>query len=443
MKPLSFIEQAKTKNIKVEEISTMNSEESRQNLEPENSNVPAVLPDIRTIVPSQFSANVEKARNILRGQQADLDELIDLSDRLRAELRFSYARRILLRAKNHKNISEDKNKRLKLFQKLALCTYKDQDLPTDERLERAFKILEEVEDLDTTVNQETLGLLGAINKRKWEFDNQRQNLERSLYYYLRGYRQGVVTDQGYTGINAAFVLDILASLEEGEADDASVSSGIAEKRREQARAIRQDIIDQVAPLTDDSGHEWVNSKWWYYATIAEAHFGLQKYDEAVEWLIKGQTAAEEIYEWELETCARQLAALARLQDKKNLKTEQFANTPAWAALEKAFGDAAVPRTAFLGKIGLALSGGGFRASLYHLGVLARLAELDALRQVEVLSCVSGGSIVGAHYYLKVRHLLQTKTEGEITREDYLTIVREMIGEFVEGVQQNVRIERCK
>ena len=30
-----------------------------------------------------------------------------------------------------------------------------------------------------------------------------------------------------------------------------------------------------------------------------------------------------------------------------------------------------------GKVGLALSGGGFRASLFHLGVLARLAELDA------------------------------------------------------------------
>ena len=30
-------------------------------------------------------------------------------------------------------------------------------------------------------------------------------------------------------------------------------------------------------------------------------------------------------------------------------------------------------------LGLALSGGGFRASLFHIGVLARLAELDLLR----------------------------------------------------------------
>ena len=48
-------------------------------------------------------------------------------------------------------------------------------------------------------------------------------------------------------------------------------------------------------------------------------------------------------------------------------------------------------------LGLALSGGGFRASFFHIGVLARLAELDLLRRVEALSTVSGGSIVGALY----------------------------------------------
>jgi len=65
------------------------------------------------------------------------------------------------------------------------------------------------------------------------------------------------------------------------------------------------------------------------------------------------------------------------------------------------------------KFGLALSGGGFRASLFHIGVLAKLAELDVLRRVEVLSCVSGGSIIGAHYYLQLRETLET-TELEKT-----------------------------
>lgn len=50
-------------------------------------------------------------------------------------------------------------------------------------------------------------------------------------------------------------------------------------------------------------------------------------------------------------------------------------------------------------IGLAMSGGGFRAAFFHLGVLRRLDEAGLLPQVKVLSCVSGGSFAGAVYYL--------------------------------------------
>ncbi len=46
----------------------------------------------------------------------------------------------------------------------------------------------------------------------------------------------------------------------------------------------------------------------------------------------------------------------------------------------------------LSGMGLALSGGGFRASLFHLGVTRRLHELGVLQQVTRISTVSGGSI---------------------------------------------------
>jgi NTE family protein len=44
------------------------------------------------------------------------------------------------------------------------------------------------------------------------------------------------------------------------------------------------------------------------------------------------------------------------------------------------------------RIGLAMSGGGFRATVFHLGVLARLAEEHRLEEVTFLSTVSGGSL---------------------------------------------------
>lgn len=88
------------------------------------------------------------------------------------------------------------------------------------------------------------------------------------------------------------------------------------------------------------------------------------------------------------------------------------------------------------RIGLALSGGGFRASLFHIGVLARLAELDLLRQVEVLSCVSGGSIIGALYYLYLKRELDE--HGEIDSPRLIELVDEMERHFLSVVQTNLR-----
>lgn len=88
--------------------------------------------------------------------------------------------------------------------------------------------------------------------------------------------------------------------------------------------------------------------------------------------------------------------------------------------------------------GLALSGGGFRAAFFHIGVLAWLAEHRLLRRMEVLATVSGGSIIGALYYLHVRNLLQAKTADEIGDEDYIEIVKRLEKDFLPGVERNLR-----
>lgn len=51
--------------------------------------------------------------------------------------------------------------------------------------------------------------------------------------------------------------------------------------------------------------------------------------------------------------------------------------------------------------GLALSGGGYRAALFHLGALRRLNELGILAKVRTISSVSGGSILSAHLASRV------------------------------------------
>lgn len=46
-------------------------------------------------------------------------------------------------------------------------------------------------------------------------------------------------------------------------------------------------------------------------------------------------------------------------------------------------------------VALCLSGGGYRAVLFHLGALRRLNELGVLSKVDTISTVSGGSILSA------------------------------------------------
>ena len=47
------------------------------------------------------------------------------------------------------------------------------------------------------------------------------------------------------------------------------------------------------------------------------------------------------------------------------------------------------------RIAMSMSGGGFRAAIFHLGVLRRIAELGWLSDLDVVSTVSGGSVIGA------------------------------------------------
>lgn len=98
-----------------------------------------------------------------------------------------------------------------------------------------------------------------------------------------------------------------------------------------------------------------------------------------------------------------------------------------------------PELAERGRLGLALSGGGFRAAFFHLGVLAQMARLGLLHQVEVISTVSGGSVIGALYYLHLRALLQSKPDRDIGPQDYVRLLLRLERDFVAAVQRNIRM----
>ena len=169
-------------------------------------------------MPANDSPAVAQVKDILRGGAIPPpDGSVNLVKELKAEKRFRLAWQLAARARRNPGPNPNPAVLLKLAQQEALCIYKDTDLAAEQRFARALEILEHDCDLANTKDQETLGLAGAIHKYRWQWDSQPRHLERSLSYYLRGHEAGDPargdSDNGYTAINAAFVLDLIASLE--------------------------------------------------------------------------------------------------------------------------------------------------------------------------------------------------------------------------------------
>ncbi len=83
------------------------------------------------------------------------------------------------------------------------------------------------------------------------------------------------------------------------------------------------------------------------------------------------------------------------------------------------------------RIGLALSGGGFRASVYHLGTIRYLEQTGIMPRVEVMSTVSGGSIIGAYYLVEMERKLRPNPD-----RDRLQACDEIIAKFCEKLDLN-------
>jgi predicted acylesterase/phospholipase RssA len=312
---------------------------------------------------------------------------------------------------------------LRLQQQRALRLSKFTALPVEVRHERALRILYDQAGLATTDDRETLGIAGGICKRMWQDDGRRLHLERALVFYRRGHHSPIPGNDFYTSINAAYLELLIA--------DQELTAGFQPAqvlpRRRAAAAIYRAVLAGARTGT------FVPADWWQYATVAEACLGLGMISRAARW-ITGGIQRFNPSGYDQRTTLRQLAHIVELRRARRSDSWQHS---AEVSLAAAFTiDVDAVRAALLGKVGLALSGGGFRASLFHIGVLARLAELDLLRHVEVLSCVSGGSIIGAQYYLELQDVMQRN--ATLTRLDYLKIVQRLETVFLAGVQTNIR-----
>jgi len=169
-----------------------------------------------------------------------------------------------------------------IIQRLALVTYKaKQKTPEDE-----IAALNEARDLLATLkpatsnDTETLGLWGAVHKRLWDKARDRAALDEAVRGHERGF---YLRNDYYNGINFAFLLNVRAAQ---AADRAEAVADFVQAQRVRAEVIT--LCDEWlaantepgADASEETKQNYAQSKYWVYATKAEAYFGTGKTTEA-------------------------------------------------------------------------------------------------------------------------------------------------------------------
>jgi predicted acylesterase/phospholipase RssA len=331
---------------------------------------------------------------------------------------------------------------------LSEFTYQDKELEFNYAMSEGMKILDSIRNDDD--KQETSCLRGAIKKRIWEKYRRVEDLIESIDFYYKGIgtnNEEKLKNKGYAAVN--YVHMFLTLKKELEYVSNSWIDGLLDGNTESLKNKTTESLKQIIEETinllvnvkeediaqiDKSLNEYKDH--WYYSTLAELSFYIKDYKNQEKFINKcleqfNNKSADD-KERQVDRTFEQLLKASRIVD--HLDEEHFKKI-----LKLFVNYDEIDVTKILdGKVGLALSGGGFRASFFHIGVLARLAELDKLKDVEAISTVSGGSIVGVDYYLKLKILLESTADKDIKQNDYIKIVENLEKDFLEGVQTNIR-----
>jgi hypothetical protein len=157
-----------------------------------------------------------------------------------------------------------------LKQRLALVTYKADEKSVD-ALRAAEEILADLKP-DETTDPETLGLSGAINKRLYEATKDEAYLDKSIWFYERGF---YVKQDYYNGINFAYMLNVKAM---NVADKYEAVSFYL-----QAKRVREKVVEICESLIADKNFaDRSDDRQWIYQSLAQAHLGLGRKDKVKE-----------------------------------------------------------------------------------------------------------------------------------------------------------------
>lgn len=187
-------------------------------------------------------------------------------------------------------------------QQYALSTYKSKQPSKELALLDALKIIEPLNIDNNTNDPETLGITGAIYKRMWILNKDKEYLSRSIYFYEKGFK---IRDNYYTGENYALCLNMMAGITDEK--DEKTYYVIAAKK------VRRKIVNDLRLLIkDDANTNRIDIKW-IYATLSNCYFGLGEDEDAAVYEEKFKKSTDVV--WEIETFNQAKKQLEKLIKK--------------------------------------------------------------------------------------------------------------------------------
>ena len=197
-----------------------------------------------------------------------------------------------------------------VIQQLALATYKSKHPDTLTALHHATDILRALAP-DTSSDAETVGLWGAIHKRLWEIGHQREDLDKAIRAYARGY---FIKDDYYNGINFAFLLNVRSN--ELTGDEAIADRVLARRIRSEVLILCESALaakrTQVVEGQISGDARTQEELFWIDATRVEALLGLGRQEDSDQLRVRIVTGPPKPATWMIETMDSQLAKLAAL-----------------------------------------------------------------------------------------------------------------------------------
>jgi len=318
-------------------------------------------------------------------------------------------------------------------QEKAQCYYQDRRIHSQKRFQYALEVLDVLNGRDTKP-LETLCLRGAIYKRKFSYTVDISDLLTAIGFY-REAAENYAEDKGYGAGNTVFLYRLLL-YRYGHKFDGNEYQ------------YYESAIDEISSKAIAILERLPNPDPWNIASLAMLYLAKKRYCDAREMVEKYIKAYKKklksgmlpfVFDRNLSITVQELIEMAHMMglERPVIKTMLSAYGTVSAGNGSNIDVDVLIDSVKAGKVGLALSGGGFRAALFHIGTLMRLAELDVLRHVQVISTVSGGSIVGMMYYLMLKREFEKDGGQNI---DYIELIKELKKKFLEGVQKNLRLK---